>query len=353
MVQATAQARVEPQVLALSLREGGEKGKIVQIKRALKNGRYTIEDIFAYGGMGVIFRARDSKIFHNEVLIKAIKYQASEFAFDRQKALYNIYQMRQMFKRERRIICELRNRGINNIPSVNDFFYDHNPQFSSKTYPFGKLHAEEHHAFLKIKMQVYREPYLVMERIYGKSFLECLKECAPLSICKIVRDVLLILSKMHLQQKREDGSTLAMIYLDLKPENILVDDFERTTLIDFGGTMPIVNGKKRKEGRGALTHGYAAPELTSLLSSADRVDGRADVYSAGAVLWRAFTGKDPARLADPLTNPFPILSPDELPSSVKGPLKDLIAKAIARDVDRRWPSAQEMMVALNRLIDDS
>ena len=57
-------------------------------------------------------------------------------------------------------------------------------------------------------------------------------------------------------------------------ENILVDRRHRMTLIDFGGTMPVVDGKKRKETKGALTYGYAAPELQTLFSSTDRVDGR-------------------------------------------------------------------------------
>ena len=339
-------------IRSLKIRRGGEKGKVVLVKSALKAGRYPISDLYAYGGMGLIFCARDMRIFNNEVLIKAIKYQASEFAFDRQKALYNIYQMRQMFKRERRIICELRDRGINNIPGVNDFFYDFNPELACKTYPFGQLQAEENHAFLKITMQVYHEPYLVMERIYSKPFVERIHQLSRKSILRIMRDVLVVLAKMHQRKTRDDGSTLQLIYLDLKPENILVDAFNRITMIDFGGAMPVVNGKKRKEQRGALTHGYAAPELASLSSSADRIDSRADLYSVGAVLWRAFTGKDPARMADPLKEPFPLLSPDELPKSVKGALKDLIAKAIERDVDQRWHSAHEMIRVLNQILNE-
>lgn len=336
-------------VVSLSFKGGSEKGKVVQIKQALKGGRYAVDDVYAYGGMGIIYGARDTRIFDNEVLIKGIKYQASEFAYDRQKALYNIYQLRQMFKRERRIICDLRNRGINNIPHVNDFFYDQNPEFALKTYPFGALQAEEDFKFLGIRMDVYREPYLVMERIYGVPFVERMKRLSKRAILTIVRDVLVVLSKMHERKTRPDGSTLEMIYLDLKPENILVDACNRMTLIDFGGTMPVVNGTKRKEQRGALTHGYAAPELGALFSSKDQVDGRADLYSAGAVLWRAFTGKDPTRLADPTTNPFPVLSPDEL-GDVKGPLKDFIAKALHRDVGQRWSSAREMIGGLSPIL---
>lgn len=337
--------------LTFELGKGGEKGKVVQIKERLKGGRYLIQDVFAYGGMGVIYRARDTRIFNNEVLIKSIKYLASEFGMDAQKALYNIYQLRQMFKRERKILAELRNRGINNIPHLNDFFYDDNIEFITKSYKFGKFAAVEEHKFLKVKLEVYREPYLVMERIYGAP-LTSRHELSRPALLKILRDVLVILARMHERRVREDGSTLEMIYLDLKPQNIMVDAAQRVTLIDFGGVMPVVNGKKRKEQRGALTYGYAAPELGALFSASDQADGRADLYSVGAILWQLLVGKDPQALAHPVTDPFPVLSPDELPGDLQGEIRDLVARALERDPARRWSSADEMLTVLNRHLDD-
>jgi serine/threonine protein kinase len=333
--------------LSFELGEGGERGKLVQIKERLKGDRYHVQEVFAYGGMGVIFRARDTRIYGNEVLVKGIKYLASEFGMDAQKALYNIYQLRQMFRRERKILAELRNRGLNNIPHLNDFFYDDNIEFITKTYKFGRFRAVEEHKFLKIKLEVYREPYLVMERIYGVPLLQRLPLPRP-TLLRIVRDVLVILARMHERRTREDGTTLEMIYLDLKPHNIMVDRCNRVTLIDFGGAMPIVGGKKRKEQRGALTHGYAAPELAGLFTAADQVDGRADLYSVGAILWQVLTGKDPLTLAHPVHDPFPVLSPDELPAEVSGELRDLVARALERDPARRWASAAEMLTVLGR-----
>ncbi len=338
-------------VIDLEFDRGTEKGKVTKIKGRLKGGRYVVREVFAYGGMGIILRAQDSQAFDNEVLIKAVKYQASEFAFDRQKAVFNIYQLRQMFKRERRILCELRGRGINPVPHLNDFFYDHNPELAMSTFKFGKLNEEEDHTLLKLKMNIYQEPYMVMERIYGRSLSDRLADLPSRAVLAIVRDVLNTLHKMHQAATREDGSRLQLIYLDLKPENIIVDDQQRMTLIDFGGCMPVVDGKKRKEAKGALTHGYAAPELEFMFSSKDRVDGRADVYSAGALLWRVFTGKDPLRLADPLQNPFPVLSPDELPKELPRPLKDTISRALDRDVDQRYQSAAALAAALTLVLE--
>ena len=348
---ASAGGDAHERVLALEFDRGTEKGKVTRIKERLKGGRYVVSEVFAYGGMGIILRAQDSRVFNNEVLVKTVKYQASEFAFDRQKAVFNIYQLRKMFKRERRILCELRSRGINPVPHVNDFFYDHNPELATTTFKFGRLAEEEDHTLLDLRLNIYQEPYMVMERIYGRSLADRLDELSPRAKVSIARDVLVTLSKMHEPRTREDGTRLQLIYLDLKPENIIVDDNHWMTLIDFGGCMPVVDGKKRKEQKGALTHGYAAPELEFMFSSKDRVDGRADIYSAGALLWRAFTGKDPVRLADPLTNPFPLLSPAELPPKLPKQLRDTIARALDRDVDRRFSSAGELAEALSDILE--
>ena len=345
----TATSSAAPTV-TLRFQDGEERGKEVVLPRTLRNGRYEIKEILFYGGMGFILRAIDHRVFGNEVLIKSIKYQASEFAYDKQKALYNIYQLRQMFRRERRILAELRTRGINNIPHINDFFYDENHEFTTKTYPFGKLAEKERHQFLKIDVEVHREPYLVMERILGRSIGERMDALPEKARLRVVRDALVALEKMHRPRQRPDGSTLEMVYLDLKPQNILVDDSGRVTLIDFGGTMPIVNGRKRKEQKGALTYGYAAPECETLFTSIDRVDRRTDLYSAGAMLWGMYTGKNPARLADPISNRYPVLSVDELPSDVAPEIKDLIARALERDPEKRWRHAGEMVEILDRTL---
>ena len=335
-------------IIDLELTRGGERGKVLRMPATLQAGRYEIQEVLAYGGMGIVLRALDRKIAGNEVLVKSIKYQASEFAFDRQKAIYNIYQLRQMFRRERRILSELRLRGINNVPHLNDFFYDDNIEFQEHQYPFGRLQESEIHQFLGVTVDVYREPFLVMERILGLPVGELLDVLPKASLLRIVRDVLVVLHKMHDVRVRDDGTKLQLLYLDLKPENVLVDRRHRMTLIDFGGTMPVVDGKKRKETKGALTYGYAAPELQTLFTSVDRVDRRADLYSAGALLWRIYTGQDPTALADPIRNPFPTLDPEELPPRLHPDLRELITRALERDPDRRWNTAAEMVEVLDR-----
>ena len=55
-------------------------------------------------------------------------------------------------------------------------------------------------------------------------------------------------------------------------------------------------------------------------------------------------------MANPITDPYPVLSPDELPKSLKGPIRDLIGKALERDPDDRWGSARDMVVTINKIL---
>ena len=76
----------------------------------------------------------------------------------------------------------------------------------------------------------------------------------------------------------------------------------------------------------------------------------ADLYSVGAFLWSAFTKQDPIKLADPISNPFPVLPTDELPQEVDGQVKDLIAKALERDPQDRYRGAKQMVTILNQVL---
>ena len=139
------------------------------------------------------------------------------------------------------------------------------------------------------------------------------------------------------------------------PQSIVVGGVDEQVLgAQFVGdhfpAMQIGDGKKRKEQKGALTFGYAAPELQTLYSSADTVDPRADLYSVGALMWRMYTGTDPARLADPVSNQFPTLPADRLPPGMEPELRDLVVRVLERDPERRFPSAQEMVKVLDRWV---
>jgi len=136
-----------------------------------------------------------------------------------------------------------------------------------------------------------------------------------------------------------------VIHHDVNPENILLGADGAVKLIDFGVARGAGEGDGALRGKVA----YSAPEALA----AGEVDARADVFSLGVVLHELVTG---ARLflrdSQPLTllavadAPIPRVS--TLRSDVPAALDDALARALERDLERRWASAAELGEALGR-----
>lgn len=334
------------QTRTFALSGAAEGGRTIETLSLLKGGRYELIDVLADGGMGVIFRARDHRVGGNVVLIKAVKYDASVFGYDRQAALYHVYAMRQRFKREKNVLAEMARRNLNAVPSLNDFFYDRNPELW-RAYPFG--HFAPHHE-LDISGQrqtvaVDSEPYLVMERIFGRNLRDSQGELSPERFLVVAQAVCRILEVIHADRVRDDGSRLSFIYMDLKPDNLVIDGLGGVTLVDFGAAVPIVDG--RRNGKGAYTPGFAAPEVRRISHPAAVVDGRADLYSLGAILyWGLSSGHvDPMGLARSEED-FPVLDLSRLMPGLPVSVRSIVERALAREPEDRFASAAEMRAAI-------
>jgi len=340
--------RAAQQIRTFTLTHGTEQGRTLRVKAWLKGGRYEILDILADGGMGVILRARDHRVGGNIVLIKSVKYDASMFGFDRAAALYHIYAMRQRFKREKNVLLDMGRRGLNAVPSVNDFFYDANPDLH-QPFPFGRLAAVEPldvggHL---VEVAVDHEPYIVMERIFGVSVRQLLPTLSELRLLELARSVCRILERIHRPRPRSDGTQLGFIYMDLKPDNLLVDQQGGVTLVDFGASIPVIDGTRR--GKGAFTPGFAAPEVRRINHPSALVDHRVDLYSLGAILYQGLSQGhlDPMALAAPPDDEFPVLDLSALRPDIHPFTRDIIARALARDPQDRHPDARAMREAID------
>jgi serine/threonine-protein kinase len=148
-----------------------------------------------------------------------------------------------------------------------------------------------------------------------------------------------------------------VVHRDLKPANVIVtrgaDGLERARIVDFGigkasasvvGTSALAGTRA-----GALlgTPGYMPPEQFDARSA----DNRADLFSVGAILYRALSGRE-AFLAEDFgawvralaQGPAPALS--SIAPWVDPRLGAVIDTALERDRDRRWPDASRMREAL-------
>jgi serine/threonine protein kinase len=148
-----------------------------------------------------------------------------------------------------------------------------------------------------------------------------------------------------------------LVHRDVKPANILLSgsgDHEHVYLTDFGLTKRLGSaGSLTRTGAWVGTPDYVAPEQIQ----AGPVDGRADIYSLGCVLYEMLTGSvaypkdnDMAKLwahvQDP--PPAPSLKRPGLPKA----FDDVVARATAKNPDERYSKASDLVTALNHAIAD-
>jgi len=195
------------------------------------------------------------------------------------------------------------------------------------------------------------QPYLVMDYVEGGSFRQLLAareaDRRPELVLPIVLDALAGLQATH-TLVGDDGSPLEVVHCDVSPENLLVGIDGICRLTDFG----VARRGARRE-RGEVTHGkpgYLSPEQVTR----GRVDQRADIFAMGVVLYYALTGVKPfegATVEDTLRQ---VCTRRVEPPSAVGlrpppSLDFVVMKALEREPDRRYTTAEEMMLDLRRI----
>src|SRR3954449_500869 len=199
--------------------------------------------------------------------------------------------------------------------------------------------------------------YMVWEYIEGTNLHELIETHGPLSpkyAAQLAIEALQGLDAIH---------RAGIVHRDISPENIMIarDEYgeQHVKLIDLGIAKQGdgADSNKTKTGMFVGKWKYCSPEHLGILDAGERIDGRADLYSFGIVLYEMLTGVPPFQADTPhrylmlhaseppkplqQTNPTTTASPE---------LEALIFRALEKDRNKRFATAREFAKAIEALI---
>ena len=274
---------------------------LARVERALAP-QYEVEGELGRGGMGIVYRARDTRLKRTV----AVKLLPPELAYRTE--------IKSRFLREAEMAAQLSHPNIVPIYSV-----------------------DEKDGLV----------YFIMACVLGDNLATRMAKSGPLPIAdvrRILREVSGALAFAHARK---------FIHRDIKPDNILIDqDDGRAIVTDFGIARAVQDGAETRltaTGIAIGTPAYMSPEQCA----GDReIDGRADLYALGTLGYQMLAGRlpfeatsTPALLVKQLSEkPVPIVErrPDTPPD-----LSGIIMRLLEKEPSARFASADELSAALD------
>jgi serine/threonine protein kinase len=201
--------------------------------------------------------------------------------------------------------------------------------------------------------------YLVMEWCDGSSLRQVMDKAPggrialPVS-ARIIANVAAGLHAAH-ELEDSDGTKLRVVHRDVSPQNILISKNGHVKVADFG--VAKAQGQLHRptetgEMKGKLA--YMAPEQVT----AKDIDHRADIFALGCVLYEVTVGRRPFQGEGALSTLYQLLeqnvaSPSEIIDGFPVELSAIILKALAKDANDRYQTAEDLRVALESWIASS
>lgn len=268
-------------------------------------GPYCIRGLLGEGGMSIVFDAEEP-LLHRRVALKVLKPDVTDDV------------TRERFLREARALASLPSEHVVHLYAV----------------------GEDNGV-----------PYFAMELLRGESLADRLKRDRWLPVYEALRIAREAAEGLAVLQQR------GMVHRDVKPENLWLESddagrFLDVKLIDFGIARPPGGSGLTQIGQFVGTPAYVAPEQ----AVGNPVDGRADLYALGCVLYRMVTGHVPFAAGGPDT--VTILQAvikgeapkvQDLAPHLSPQVAELIQQLMQPDPDNRPPNAATLVVLLRRL----
>ncbi len=216
-----------------------------------------------------------------------------------------------------------------------------NDQFSHEA----KIAAQLAHPGIVAVYDVQRlksgEWFVVMEYIDGKTLADSLKENRP-TPGQTASWAAQIADALHAAHRQ------SLVHRDLKPANILLDWLGQPHIADFGLAVT-EELQRRLAGNIAGTLLYMAPE--QVRGETHRLDGRADIWSLGVILYEMLTGKRPFggkrdELFDEIQHRQP-RPPRQIDERIPVELERICLKCLAKDPGSRYSTAADLAAELH------
>ncbi|WP_062467453.1 Stk1 family PASTA domain-containing Ser/Thr kinase [Demequina maris] len=190
-------------------------------------------------------------------------------------------------------------------------------------------------------------PFIVMEYVEGHTVREILKGdvAAPIDeAVEITAGVLAALDYSH---------HAGLVHRDIKPANIMLTPTGAVKVMDFGIARALADAGQTMTQTQAVvgTAQYLSPEQ----ARGENVDARSDLYSTGCVLFELLTGRPPFVGDSPVSVAYqhvrePAPKPSQFASDVPPELDQVVMRALSKNRDERYASAQEFLADLRSVM---
>jgi serine/threonine-protein kinase len=197
--------------------------------------------------------------------------------------------------------------------------------------------------------------YLVTEWVDGaplRDVIRCSREAGGVPHLVAVNFMAQVLRGLQAAHDLRDdrGEPLGVVHRDVSPDNVLISYSGIAKVVDFGiAQAQRVQARANSEAIAGKSS-YLSPEQV-LGGTPDR---RADLFAVGVMLYELTTGRHPFGAVDTsavllrIVGDEPPLRPSQLKPGYSRTLEAVILKALEKRPERRWPSAEEMRLALQR-----
>jgi serine/threonine protein kinase len=265
--------------------ESLQKGSIV-------GGRYKIIEELGRGGMGVVYKAEDTKLKR----AVALKFLPPE--------LTHISEVRDRFMREAQAAAALDHPNICTVHEVDE--------------------AEE-------------KTFISMAYVEGQSLKKKI-ESGPIELDEALRIA------RQVAEGLEEAHKKGVIHRDIKGANIMVTEKGQAKIMDFGLARMAGGTLVTKAGTTMGTIAYMSPEQ----ARGEEVDHRADIWSFGVVLYEMLSGQLPFKGENDQAVVYSILKEKpkpitDLKASIPMSLEQVVSKALEKNPDKRYQHMEELL----------